>query len=184
LTLEYIALETLRAAGIQTAETSLIDIRDLRCLVVTRFDRIGEMGRKAVMTLAASSARIGSSWTDAADELQQSGELSREDARRIALLDAFGALIANTDRHYHNVVLFPTGTGYSLAPAFDQLPMAYAPPGSGNLRKAAVNEPHPAVNTLVVWDDARTLAREFWRRARDQQLTESMHAIVSEHAAR
>ncbi|MEX2124049.1 MAG: HipA domain-containing protein [Woeseia sp.] len=184
LTLEHIALETLRDAGIQTAETRLLDVDDLRCLVINRFDRIGETGRRAVMTLAATSARIDGSWTDAAQELQRREEFSNEDVERIAVLDAFGALIANTDRHHDNVLLFPTGTGYALAPAFDQLPMAYAPPASGNLRKSAVNEPRPAVNTLAVWDQARALANDFWRRASDQQLTDSMHAIVRAHAAR
>jgi hypothetical protein len=184
LALEHVALETLRDGGIQTAETRLLDVDDLRCLVINRFDRIGETGRRAVMTLAATSAGMGASWADAAEELQRCEELSSEDTWRIAILDAFGALIANTDRHDSNVALFPAGTGYVLAPAFDQLPMAYAPPASGNLRKSAVNEPRPAVNTLAVWDDARTLAREFWRRASDQRLTDSMQAIVRDHAAR
>jgi serine/threonine protein kinase HipA of HipAB toxin-antitoxin module len=104
--------------------------------------------------------------------------------QRIALLDAFGALIANSDRHHYNILFFPTDTGYTLAPAFDQLPMAYAPASSGNLRNFAVDEPRPAINTLPVWNRARTLAKEFWSRAGKQQLTDSMRAIVKEHNAR
>ena len=71
-----------------------------------------------------------------------------------------------------------------MAPAFDQLPMAYAPPASGNLRNAAISQPHAAVNTLEVWDEVRSLAREFWQRASEQRLTDSMQAIVREHASR
>ncbi len=111
-------------------------------------------------------------------------ELSNESLQRIALLDAYGALIANTDRHQQNVALFPAEGGYSVAPAFDQLPMAYAPPASGNLRHDVISEPHAAVNTLVVWDEARGLAGEFWQRASEQQLSDSMRAIVAEHANR
>ncbi len=184
LSLEQVALEVLRDAGIEAAETRLVEVGTLRCLVITRFDRIGVSGRRAAMTLAATSAGMGESWTDAAEKLQKLGEISDEDVRRIALLDAFGALIGNTDRHHFNIVLFPTGDAYSLAPAFDQLPMAYAPPASGNLRISAVNEPRPAVNTLAVWDEARTLANAFWKRASDQQLTDTMSAIVKVHASR
>ena len=164
--------------------TTVFDLRNVFQLVIDRFDRIDRTGRRAVMTLAAASGRVDGSWTDAGEELERRGELSGDDSRHVALLDAYGALIANTDRHQYNVLLFPTETGYAVAAAFDQLPMAYAPPASGNLRNSAINEPRPTVNTLQVWDDARTLADEFWSRAADRHLSESMQAIVREHSAR
>jgi hypothetical protein len=88
------------------------------------------------------------------------------------------------NRHQDNVVLFRNDDGYTLAPAFDQLPMAYASPASGHLRNIAVDEAVPAVNTLEVWDDARAIAMDFWRRASNEDLTDSMAAIVKVHAAR
>jgi hypothetical protein len=181
LTLEHVALETLRNAGISSAESTLHDGNGLRCLIVNRFDRIGVNGRRAVMTLAAASGRVATSWTDASEELQRDGLLSGSDNQRIALLDAFGALIANTDRHLYNVLLFPVETGYTVAPAFDQLPMAYAPPASGNLRHAAINPPNPRVNTLAAWEEAQELAEVFWQRASDYSLSNSMRAIVTAH---
>jgi HipA-like protein len=181
LTLEHVALETLRNAGIPAAKTTLHDADGLRCLIVNRFDRIDINGRRAVMTLAAASGRVGISWSDAAEELERDNLLRGNDPRRIALLDAFGALIANTDRHLYNVLLYPAETGYTLAPAFDQLPMAYAPPASGNLRNSAIDTPRPTVNTLAAWDDARTLANEFWRHASEQRLSTSMQTIITEH---
>lgn len=184
LTLEHVALQTLRDAGIEVAETELLDINGLRCLIINRFDRIGEMGRRAVMSLAAASEQVDGTWTDAAEGMQRRGELSDESLHRIALLDAYGALIANTDRHQYNVSLFPAEGGYSVAPAFDQLPMAYAPPASGNLRNSANAAPRPAVNTLAIWGAAQELAAEFWRRASERQLSDSMQAIVREHASR
>jgi len=72
---------------------------------------------------------------------------------------------------------------YTVAPAFDQLPMTYAPPASGNLRNSANNDPRPAVNTLAIWGQAQELAAESWRRASEQQLSDSMPAIVKEHAS-
>lgn len=100
------------------------------------------------------------------------------------MLDAFGVQIANTDRHLFNVALFPEQGGYSLAPAFDQLPMAYAPPASGHLRMTAVEAPVPTVNTLEVWDEAMGLTREFWRRTAELPLTDSMREIAATHLAR
>jgi hypothetical protein len=184
LTLEHVALQTLRDAGIEAAETELLDVNGLRCLIINRFDRIGEMGRRAVLTLAAASQQVDGTWTDAAEGMQRRSELSDEGLQRITILDAYGALIANTDRHQYNVSLFPTETEYTVAPAFDQLPMAYAPPASGNLRNSAIAGPRPAVNTLAVWSEAQELAAEFWRRAGEQRLSDSMRSIIREHADR
>ncbi len=184
LLLEHVALQTLQNAGIDAAQTDLVDMDGLRCLVVDRFDRVGETGRRQVVTLTAASENVAGSWTDSAEEMHRRGELSDDGLHRIALLDAFGSLIANTDRHHYNVSLYPTDSGYEVAPAFDQLPMAYAPPASGNLRNDAIRQPHAAANTFGVWDEARGIAAEFWRRAEDQQLSESMRRIVRAHRRR
>jgi serine/threonine protein kinase HipA of HipAB toxin-antitoxin module len=54
--------------------------------------------------------------------------LSLQDAERIRFLDAFGALIANTDRHFGNLTLFDDYQGkFELAPVYDMLPMLFAP---------------------------------------------------------
>lgn len=184
LALEHTALETLRSAGVPTAGTALVDVNDLRCLIVERFDRIGPRGRRAVMTIAAATERMDGSWTDGAEALLKREQLSREDLRRIALLDAYGALIANADRHRHNLLLFPERGGYTLAPAFDQLPMAYAPTSAGYIRNVAVEEAVPMVNTLEVWDEALQLAMKFWRSAAEQPVSESMRDIVQAHSRR
>jgi hypothetical protein len=184
LTLEHLALETLDSAGIRVAKTRLIDVGNLRCLIIDRFDRIRIAGRRSVMTLAAAAERVDGPWTDAARELSGRGLLKQDDVSRIALLDAYGAMIANTDRHRFNVLLFPDRSGYSLAPAFDQLPMAYAPPASGHFRNTAVDTAVPTVNTLAVWDRARELAEAFWRRALEEDLSAPMSRIVREHAQR
>ena len=137
-----------------------------------------------MITLAAAAERVDGSWTDAAQQLSGRGLLNQDDVGRIALLDAYGAMIANTDRHRFNVLLFPDRNGYSLAPAFDQLPMAYAPPASGHFRNTAADAVVPTVNTLAVWDQARELAKKFWRSALDGDLSAPMSRIVREHAER
>ncbi|MEM6641141.1 MAG: HipA domain-containing protein [Pseudomonadota bacterium] len=181
LLLEHLALETLRGAGIAAAATAIVDLPGLRCLVVDRFDRIGEHGRRGVMSLAAAGAEINRSWSDSAVALYEKGRIDQNSARQIAFLDAYGALIANTDRHPYNVLLTNDNQQTDLAPAFDQLPMAYAPPASGNIRNMAINRPRPSISTLPVWEKATALALSFWRQAGDLTLSAPMSAIAREH---
>jgi len=185
LALEHLALQMLGNAGIPAADAQLLDAGNQRYLIVNRFDRKGVRGRRSVMTLAAATERVDGSWADGAEDLVRRKKLSQSDARRIALLDAYGALIANSDRHRYNVLLFRLEDGsYTLAPAFDQLPMAYAPPASGHLRNTVVKEPVPTVNTLDVWEEAQAIARHFWRSAANKDLSDSMSEIVRAHARR
>src|SRR5665213_2711203 len=72
-------------------------------------------GRLAVMTLAAAHDDPADPRARAAVLLKSAGRLSAEDARRLRWLDAFGALIANTDRHPYNVAFFTEGTTLRLA---------------------------------------------------------------------
>jgi hypothetical protein len=94
--------------------------------------------------------------------LKEAGRLSVEDARRLCWLDAFGALIANTDRHQHNILFFAEGSRLRLAPAFDQVSMLYAPTGDGQLPPREFIVPHATSNTLDVWECARDAARQIW----------------------
>jgi HipA-like C-terminal domain len=184
LALEHVALEFLTDAGIAAAKSRLVDVDGLRCLVVDRYDRVDRRGRRAVITMAAVAGRADEPWTDVADALTRQGRLNETDRHRIAVLDAFGAQIANTDRHPGNIAFFPDDDGLSLAPAYDQLPMAYSPPASGHLPNLAVNEARPTVGTLDAWDEARAMAAGFWQRAAGLSLTDSMRRIVAEHARR
>jgi hypothetical protein len=88
--------------------------------------------------------------------------LTDEDAQRLSWLDAFGAMIANTDRHQYNVLFFTEGGRLRLAPAFDQVAMLYVPTGDGQLPQRDFALPHATAHTLEVWEDAPKAAREFW----------------------
>jgi hypothetical protein len=119
------------------------------------------------VSLAAVHHDAADSWARAAVLLKNAGRLAEEDARRLRWLDAFGAFIANTDRHQHNIVFFPEGSALRLAPAFDQVPMLFAPSADGRVPSRSYPVPHATADTLDVWDDARLAAREFWERASD-----------------
>ncbi len=183
LALEALALDVLREHGVPAAPAQLLSSDVYKFLEVERFDRIGERGRRAVMTLAAIHQNPVDSWSRAANRLFETRRISADDARRLRLLDVFGALIANTDRHHHNIVFFPVASGYSLAPAFDQLPMLYAPSGDGSVPVRHFVPPTPAAEALDVWDEARSLALAFWHNASDgPTVSDDMRRIAANNA--
>ena len=162
LILEGIALQVVASQGIPAAHTNVIETPDYWFLESKRFDRLGVRGRTAVISLAAVHDNLADSWARAAVALKEAGRLSVEDARRLCWLDAFGALIANTDRHQYNMLFFAEGSRLRLAPAFDQVSMLYAPTGDGQVPPREFMLPHATANTLDVWEYARDAARQFW----------------------
>lgn len=192
LKLEALALEVLREGGCEAAEAELIEAPTHTFLEIARFDRVGERGRLAMISLAAAHQDLTVSWARAAKVLHARGMLSNEDARRLQLYEAFARLIANEDRHHQNVALFPPEshkvvdattrpTGYRLAPAFDQLPTLYAPTSDGQLRNREFVPPTPTADTWEVWGPALTLAKSFWRRASE---SENLSVQMRETASR
>jgi hypothetical protein len=167
LVLEALALDVVSSRGISTAQTRTVETSSHLFLESERFDRRGVRGRVAVVSLAAVHHDAADSWARAAVLLKNAGRLAEEDARCLRWLDAFGAFIANTDRHQHNIVFFPEGSTLRLAPAFDQVPMVFAPSADGRVPSRSYPVPHATADTLDVWDDARLAAREFWERASD-----------------
>ena len=99
-------------------------------------------------------------------------------------LVAFGTLIANTDRHHGNVSLLLHQHRWQLAPAYDMLPMFYAPvAGEVVERDWARQPPRPNANTLNVWPQARELALQFWERAAtDARIGDEFRAIARANA--
>ena len=167
LTAEHLAHRVLADDGIAACQSRLFDWGDRVFLECDRFDRTGADGRRGVVSLfAVDTQRYGQldTWTAAADRLANDSLLSPQDAERIRLLDAFGALTANTDRHFGNVTLFDRHEGlFDLAPVYDMLPMLFAPQ-DGQL-VARQFEPGPArAEWLSVWTRARALAEVYWGR--------------------
>jgi hypothetical protein len=185
LHLEALALETLREGGVPAVDATIFETPTHTFLEVPRFDRVGERGRRAVMSLDAAYQDPSVTWARAALDLEAQGLLPQEDARSLRLYDAFARLIANGDRHHHNVCLFPDDEDsgvperYRLAPAFDQLPTLYAPASDGSLPERTFAPPTPSADTWEVWDEASTLALRFWEGARGHgKLSREMKGIA------
>lgn len=165
LLLEARALEIVASRGIAAARTTIVEAPSHWFLESARFDRVGVRGRIAVASLAAVHNDLADSWARAAAALNSEGRLSDRDARCLRWLDAFGALIGNTDRHQYNILFFIEGSRLRLAPAFDQVSMLYAPTADGQVPLRAFAAPKATSDTLDVWEDARDAARQFWAQA-------------------
>jgi hypothetical protein len=72
---------------------------------------------------------------------------------------------------------------YVLAPAFDQVPMLYAPADDGLTPAQDFVVPSPTPDTLDVWEEARAMALEFWRHAAEApSVSDAMRRIAHDNA--
>lgn len=164
---EHLAHRLLDENGIAACRSEILEHEERVFLQSERFDRVGAEGRRSVVSLfAVDTWRYGKldSWTAAAGRLALDGLLSADDAERVRLLDAFGALTANTDRHFGNITLFDDyEQPFRLAPVYDMLPMLFAPQSD----QIVVRRFEPTGLTaawLSVWSRARLLAEAYWER--------------------
>lgn len=163
---EHLALKVL---GV---ETEVFDFAGQRFLEIPRFDRVGPLGRIGLFSLRALEAefvgRARDSWPILVNELVKQEHVHPDAAIGTARLWAFGTLIGNTDMHHGNLS-FISGHGrpYQLAPAYDILPMGFAPKSGGEI----VNTLRPAtlleVISTEIWLEALERAEHFFALARD-----------------
>lgn len=183
LILEGVALDVVASRGISAARTSVIETASHWFLESERFDRVGVRGRRGVLSLAAIHDDPSDPWARAATLLREARRLIDEDARRLRWLDAFGALIGNTDRHPYNILFFTEEAIPRLAPAFDQVSVLYAPTADGQVLPRVFTVPNITSDTLDVWDDARDAAHQFWvRGSEDARLSDGVRAICGINA--
>lgn len=185
LVCEGLALQTLAAAGVRAAHTVIEQAAGRVFLESRRFDRTPQGGRVGMVSLEVYDRQYigqGSNWVDTAQRSDRAGpeRLHPDDVHAIGLLDAFGALIANTDRHHGNLSLLLQDHRWRLAPAYDMLPMLYAPvAGEVVSRDFATQPPRPTVHTLAVWPQARELATRFWQAAAvDERISAGFRAMA------
>lgn len=162
---EHLALQTMNAAQISAVQTSIVDFEGQRFLEIERFDRVGELGRRGLLSLAALDAEfvgLGQGWAAIAQRLAKDNHIEPEAAEAVALLQAIGVLIGNTDMHTGNLS-FVTAQGrpYQLAPAYDMLPMAFAPKNGGAIPDALPEAQIHAHISPAAWRRAEAIAREY-----------------------
>ena len=186
---EFHAHQTLAEVGLAQAGARVLDADGRRFLEIPRFDRIGPGGRRGVVSLEALAAsligQLSRNWTDATSELQRHGLIDGASLATIQRLQAFGELIGNTDMHFGNLAFFlDDALPLQVAPAYDMLPMLWAPGSQGEWveRQFAPAPPLPAM--IGPWREAVGWAEIFWQRvAADSRLSAEFGALAREAGA-
>lgn len=194
LVCEHLALQTLATAGIAAAASRISTGAGRVFLEVERFDRtpinattnpqgLGRIGMVSLMVYDAEYVGAMDNWAATANRMQERGLLRPADARTLRMLEAYGELIANTDRHYGNISLLLDGDDWALAPAYDMLPMLYAPVGGELVPRNFADRPlQPTAATLPEWPQALALARSFWAAASaDARISTGFRQIAAEN---
>ena len=182
LVAEHLALEALCEAGVPAARSWIHDHGSQRFLELERFDRIGARGRRALYSLSALDSEFARQafepWPVVMTTLAAQRIVSHTAQSLSQGLHAFGVLIGNNDMHGGNLSLVPSPDDIQppgprlpmeLAPAYDMLPMAFAPRSSGELPStlppaqlhASVEHPH--------WQSALQAANRWLERLREDQ---------------
>jgi hypothetical protein len=183
LVAEHLAHEVLRGAGIAVATSRIERFEDRVYLETIRFDRVDRTGRVGVTSLyAIDSTLYGKldNWIDGGKRLLADGRIDESTLADIRLLATFGALIANTDRHFGNLACFDHYDGrFTLAPVYDMLPMLYAPE-HGELPARAFVPLAPNADNLRQYARARALAERYWAAcAADARISAEFRGIAA-----
>lgn len=174
LVCEHLALETLaEQLHLPAARSHLYQAGGRTFLEVERFDRHQAHGRSPVCSWAALNGAFfglgGKPWTSAALALRDKGFIDESGRESIELLWYFGQLIANSDMHEGNLSFLP---GLRVAPAYDMLPMLYAPVRGAELPQRSFNPSLPLPAARARWQAAAVAAQHFWSEAsRDSRVS-------------
>lgn len=192
LVCEHLALEC--AAGlpdVASARSRIVMHEGRTFLEVERFDRHGQHGRSPLVSLGTLDAALlgegSSNWQRLALRLSDAGLIDTSSVTRIEYLWWFGRLIANTDMHTGNLSFQPLGppATLALAPAYDMLPMLYAPLAGGEVPARSFEPPLPLPPQRTAWTAACEAAISFWwHAATDMRISEPFRRVCSANGQR
>lgn len=173
LVAEHLAHRVLRRHGRASPASTLIEAERRVFLEVERFDRTAHGGRVGVISLLALDAELVGqmrSWTESTARLIELGRVPLGVLESVRFLERFGALIANTDMHFGNLGFLARGERIiDVAPAYDVVPMLYAP-RAGNLTDRALVAPLPEPSDARVWAAACRAATDLWNAIAEHEL--------------
>ena len=169
---EAIALQVLSDHGFTVAETRVLQSERRTYLESVRFDRAG--AHRKIHCVPLSAAHRGfvhgprRNWAETCDVLTAQRRLPRADAVAVRVLMEYGRLIGNTDMHFGNLSLYapdPATGRFTLAPAYDMLPMVYRPDmHQGEIAYTPLARSRPTTGHEAQWTQALAMALEFWSR--------------------
>lgn len=141
VTAEHAAMTLARQLGLTTAETEVVSLNGIDCIIVSRFDRMvdaaGELHRihqedicqalamnpQANYGKAKYESHGGPGFAKVAALLDRHATAPERELIRLAQVVAFTAIIGNGDAHAKNLSLLHTAPGViELAPLYDTVP--------------------------------------------------------------
>ena len=174
---EFHAAETIHNYDFPAAETRLIDLDGRLFLESQRFDRSGEYGRMAMVSLQSIDAEYsgtGGGWPQALDALFRRKLISWQHVYDAEFLWCFGRLINNTDMHLGNLSFAIDGNLFRLLPLYDMCSMGFAPKSSGEVPEYHFIPTEPKTINLQnsIVDSIKEMAFNFWERvANDRRIS-------------
>lgn len=184
LAMEFHALALLAEVGLADTGQRLIDAGGRRFLELPRFDRTTAGGRVGVVSLAAlHGSTVGGNpgdWTERALELERGGLIDAGASHNVRRLQAFGELIGNTAMDAGDLAFrMSDSLPFTLAPAYDMLPMLWAPGPQGELMERTFAPQPPLPAAAEAWREMLGMAREFWNRViADQRVSREFAATA------
>lgn len=169
LVAEAHALAILHEHGEALAVPRVFDAGGRRFLEMMRFDRVGHRGRRGVVSLRALHDTFAGAdtadWIVRALAFEREGLITAETLRSIGLRHTFGRLIGNTDMHFGNLAFWlDDSLPFRLAPAYDMLPMLWAPVPGNATPSPDFAPPPPLPSERGRWSEAAAWAADFWSR--------------------
>lgn len=191
LVCEHLALQTLATyLDLPAAQSRILQGDGRTFLEVVRFDRHGAFGRSGVCSWFALNGALfgvaGMPWHQAARKLEAAGLIDATGRQQIARLWHFGELIANTDMHDGNLAFRPgsaTVPMLTMAPAYDMLPMLYAPLRGVELPTRQFKPSLPMPHEHADWTMAANAALAFWQHAAtDTRISPAFQVTCADNA--
>lgn len=189
LVMEHLCHKTLNQYQTNLSARSRLIISDQRVfLEIERFDRDSLSARHGIISLASLDAEFTASmgnWREIASALLKKRIISKALYSEILFRYYFGALIANTDMHPWNLSFYCKGEQIlKLAPAYDMLPMLYAP-YHDQIVEREFDLKLPLPQDSKIWEEARKIASYFWKAvSQESQVSNNFRDIAKDNLAR
>ncbi|PTX91265.1 type II toxin-antitoxin system HipA family toxin YjjJ [Opitutus sp. ER46] len=188
LAAEAIAARVLAEHGESVPGVMCVDLEGRRYLEVPRFDRIGAAGRRGVISLAALQGTEGAidttDWVAATEHFRAEDVVTADAATAVRRRRAFGELIGNSDMHPGNLGFYLDDTlPLRLAPAYDMLPMLWAPVAGGEIVARDFAPLPPVARQVGDWSVAAGWAGTFWQEVAGDARISREFAEIAQRAA-
>jgi hypothetical protein len=185
---EHHALESMSNAGMNAASTSVYKFKGRVFFESQRFDRNGNTGRTPMISLFSIENEFtaeGNNWANVSKKLLEQKLITSDDQNICMWNDLYGQWIGNTDRHLGNISMTVTEKGFKLLPAYDMLPMIYAPE-RGEIVKRTYNMPvKPMAKNVELWETSAHTACDFWAAVKeDQMISDSFRQLALDNLAK